>query len=251
MYSDETIDGVLREFKAGVSFNSIARSTGISRRSLSNWRAGHRPCRQPRGFREPVRPEDVVRWAPKEYSYLLGLYLGDGHLVEFQRDCWALRVACDAAYPLIVEEARSAMLACRRRGKASVRKVPDSNCLIVVSYSKAWPGLFPQHGRGRKHDRPIYLAPWQAELTKVYARELVRGLIHSDGCRFTAKQLMGTRVYEYDRYSFVNHSEDILRIVSQHLDLLGIEWTRSNWKTIQVARREAVARLDTFVGPKR
>jgi hypothetical protein len=24
-----------------------------------------------------------------------------------------------------------------------------------------WPEVFPQHGRGRKHERPIVLEPWQ------------------------------------------------------------------------------------------
>ncbi len=36
-----------------------------------------------------------------------------------------------------------------------------SNCYSVSAYSRSWPCLFPQHGPGMKHTRPIYLAPWQ------------------------------------------------------------------------------------------
>jgi hypothetical protein len=60
----------------------------------------------------------------------------------------------------------------------------------------------------------------------------------------------GDRWYEYPRYLFVNHSADILRLCGEALDQLGVEWRFSKPTTISVARREAVARLDEFVGPK-
>jgi hypothetical protein len=43
--------------------------------------------------------------------------------------------------------------------------------------------------------------------------------------------------------------EDIKRIFCDHLDLLGIGWTRPNAVSIAVARRADVAALDRFVGP--
>ena len=111
--------------------------------------------------------------------------------------------------------------------------------------------LFPQHGRGRKHERRIVLARWQREITAVHPRELVRGLIHSDGCRFVANQRVGAKTYRYARYSFSNRSEDIKAIFCRHLDLLGIRWTRPNGTDIAIDRRAEVAKLDAFVGPKR
>jgi hypothetical protein len=44
----------------------------------------------------------------------------------------------------------------RRRGGVVVVS-PDAN---------AWPALFPQHGPGQKHTRPIVLASWQAEVIR-------------------------------------------------------------------------------------
>jgi hypothetical protein len=52
------------------------------------------------------------------------------------------------------------------------------------------------------------------------------------------------------RYLFVNQSADIHRLCGQTLDRLGVAWRFSKPTTISVARREAVARLDVFVGPK-
>jgi hypothetical protein len=56
--------------------------------------------------------------------------------------------------------------------------------------------------------------------------------------------------YSYTRHSFSNGSEDIKRPLCDHLDLLGIAWTRPNIWNIAVATQSAVARLDEFVGPK-
>jgi hypothetical protein len=60
----------------------------------------------------------------------------------------------------------------------------------------------------------------------------------------------GEHWYEYPRYLFVNMSQDILELCGQALDRLGVEWRFSKPTTISVAKKEAVALLDAFVGPK-
>jgi hypothetical protein len=123
-----------------------------------------------------------------------------------------------------------------------------------MSYSKHWPCLFPQHGPGLKHNRKIELADWQQVIVNRHPGEFARGLFHSDGWRginrVRGALKEGDRWYEYPRYQFVNQSEDILRLCSEALDVLGVEWRYSKPTTISVAKRDAVARLDEFVGPK-
>ena len=58
------------------------------------------------------------------------------------------------------------------------------------------------------------------------------------------------RLYEYPRYFFSNRSPEILAIFTDACDRLGIEWKQNYTWSISVARRESVALLDTFVGPK-
>jgi hypothetical protein len=124
----------------------------------------------------------------------------------------------------------------------------------VKSTSKHWPCLFPQHGPGKKHIRQIELQAWQQMIVTEFPGEFARGLFHSDGYRgvnrVRARLASGDRRYEYPRYLFVNESEDILRLCGQTLDWLGVAWRFSKPNTISVARKEAVARLDEFVGPK-
>jgi hypothetical protein len=97
----------------------------------------------------------------------------------------------------------------------------------------------------------MVLEPWQRLITETHPHELLRGLIHSDGCRFVANQRSRRGAYRsYVRYMFSNRSEDIHSIFCEHADLLGIEWTRPSRRETQIARRESVAMLEEFVGPK-
>ncbi len=127
--------------------------------------------------------------------------------------------------------------------------------MAILASSRLWPLAFPQHGPGRKHHRAIQLEDWQRQITGRHPEALLRGLIHSDGCRTENRfktELPSGRVaeYSYPRYFFSNLSADIRGIFCEHCDLLGIEWTQSNARNISVSRRRSVAILDSFVGPK-
>jgi hypothetical protein len=122
--------------------------------------------------------------------------------------------------------------------------VPGSNVELSV-YSKSLPCLFPQHGRGRKHERPIALEAWQRRLVEKHADQLLRGLIHSDGCRFVNTG----RNWRHPRYSFSNRSDDIRAIFRDACDMVGVRWTTAP-RTVYVSRVADVARLDDFIGPK-
>lgn len=115
----------------------------------------------------------------------------------------------------------------------------------VTSYSKSWPCIFPQHGRGKKHERAIELADFQETAVVRAPGYLLRGLIHSDGCRF---QNTGTN-WSNPRYSFSNRSADIRSIFCDACDRLGLRWTTAP-HTIYVSRKADVARIDEFIGPK-
>jgi hypothetical protein len=49
---------------------------------------------------------------------------------------------------------------------------------------------------------------------------------------------------------FVNESADIRELFCRTCDAIGVEWRQMNRNTISVARRDSVARLDEFIGPK-
>jgi hypothetical protein len=127
-------------------------------------------------------------------------------------------------------------------------------CVEAGSYSRHWPCLFPQHWPGKKHLRKIELQLWQRTPVKDNPGHFAHGLFHSDGYRginrVRAHRADGDHWYEYPRYLFTNESRDILRLCGETLDQLGVAWRFSKRNTISVARRDAVARLDEFVGPE-
>ena len=188
---------------------------------------------------------------PAPYAYLLGLYLGDGNISANRRGVFRLRVTLDLAYPNIVLECANAMDAVMPGQRAGVHVRPHSECVDVSMYSKRWPHLFPQHGAGPKHLRPIVLAPWQQEIVEHEPEALLRGLIHSDGSRSANRVVARGKAYTYPRYVFTNASADIRAICCATCERVGVEWRQMNARNISVARKQSVARLDEFVGPKR
>ena len=95
--------------------------------------------------------------------------------------------------------------------------------------------------------RPRRAIPEQRELVARERHALIRGLIHSDGCRTVAND-RGVRSV---RYHFSNKSEDIKDIYCESLDALGIQWTKPSQREVAVYRKASTALLDEFVGPKR
>lgn len=243
MRTAEEFDSAKRLIASGVNDCAIARMLGIPRTTVRDWRT-----------RPPARPRlvagtpcgvvhDFSALPPTAYSYILGLYLGDGSIARNPR-VWRLRITLDKKYPTIIDRCRRAIeILMPGQPTGTVARV---GCIDVSSYSKHWPCLFPQHGPGKKHTRRIALEPWQQALVDQATEEFIIGLIHSDGCRVVAND-RGVRSI---RYHFSNRSEEILGLFTAALDKLGIPWTRSSKYIVSIYRKAATARLDEFVGPK-
>lgn len=163
-----------------------------------------------------------------------------------------LHVINDARYTALNEHLLLLMATVKPTGKPHTRQVPGA-VITTVSW-KHWPCLLPQHGPGRKHERPIVLENWQADVVSTFPADFLRGLFHSDGCRvanWATRRVAGqTKRYEYGRWQFVNASEDILGLCPWALDLAAVEWRRSAPRVVSVSRRDAVARLDALIGLK-
>lgn len=84
------------------------------------------------------------------YSYLLGLYLGDGHIVSKPKQ-HHLSIFCADAWPGLIDEAETAMR--KVMPLPSVQRRQKNGCAEVKSYTKHWTCMFPQHGPGKKHGR--------------------------------------------------------------------------------------------------
>jgi hypothetical protein len=240
---------------AGMLRREITAELGIGASTLSRWlRAGEDATVSPyrldhTGGLCPQSCPRKVGLDPAAYAYLLGQYLGDGWIGEGKRGVFRCYIYCCAAYPNIIEECAMAM---RTVVPGSVVRQNVTGAVALSVYSKHWPCVFPQHGPGHKHTRQIELEPWQYQIALAdHPQKFIRGLIQSDGCRCMNRvRGQSGRRYVYPRYLFTNASADIRWLFRDACDSLGIEWRRMNARTISIARRESVALLDQFVGPK-
>jgi len=98
MHPQTTVDRARRLSQLGLIDREVAQITGVPIRTIQKWRTGTRrgPCKPRRTDcpRCTGRPLDEPA-----YSYVLGLYLGDGWLTRGRKDVFALNLACCDDWP--------------------------------------------------------------------------------------------------------------------------------------------------------
>lgn len=189
----------------------------------------------------------------RSYAFLLGMYLGDGHISKCGR-VWRFRLFLDYKYQGLIEQCRKSMKIVFKYNKVGEyigkNKVTGQNNYVeLFCHNKNMLDYFPQHGKGKKHNRKIVIHEWQEKILKSFPEEFLRGLLLSDGSRY----LNGDNQV---CYGFNNMSDDIARICREYCDMLDIYYTFRKEKKdkkrniITFYRRDAVAKLDSFVGAK-
>jgi hypothetical protein len=131
----------------------------------------------------------------------------------------------------------------------------NGGCVNVSVYSSHLGCLLPQHGPGKKHERPMELEPWQDEILKAEPWAFIRSCIWTDGCAFVNKtDVHRCEPYEYLSYAFTNMSEGIVDLFVAACARVGV-FTRVTsgrsgiWK-VRINRRASVALMLQHVGLK-
>lgn len=245
----------LRASDQGMPDAENARRHGVAIKTIRRWRQLYQRRGLPRGQAHTTVPCprcDGAALDEASYAELLGWYLGDGHLSRGRRDVLNLHIFNDVRYTRVNAHIADLMRAVKPGGRPHTRRKPG--CVVTTVSWKHWPCLFPQHGPGRKHERPIVLEPWQEALVGRHPADFLRGLFHSDGARvnnWATRVVAGERKrYDYARWMFVNSSDDIIDLCTAALDLVGIAWRRPRVSCVAVSRRADVERLDALIGPK-
>jgi len=169
------------------------------------------------------------------------MYLGDGYIGRARRT-YRLQVSLHERQEHVIARVAQAINVLRPGRPVGFRR--RGPVTIVNAYANSWPVLFPQHGAGRKHQRPIVLEPWQQAIVEQHPVEFLQGCVESDGCRH--RRIVAGR--NYPAYAFTNHSPDILRLFVWACGLLGLRPRRANRVTVSLARRADVATLDRLFG---
>jgi hypothetical protein len=230
----------------GLNDCEVARRLGLPRSTVRDWRRpSYVPKNDagtcPRCWRASRRR---IVFTDEDYAELLGLYLGDGHIVRTGRSD-RFRLFLDTRYSQIISDARSLLRRCFPEGGVGISRSAKGTTTIISLYCTHLACLFPQHGAGRKHNRRIVLEEWQRAIVERKPWPFLRGLIRSDGCVFVNR----TGPYEYVSYDFTNHSADILELFADACELVGVEY-RAYRKRVRIYRRASVALMLEHVGIK-
>jgi predicted transcriptional regulator len=235
--------------------NETARLTGIPQttvkrylsryKTLANFDTEH--LKPPKfstlqDLKDPIVSAQEIHF---HYAYILGIYLGDGHISKSKsHSSERIMIFLDKKYPQIINRCQESLKTIFPSHNVSVINRPT--WVYVSCFSEELPLFFPQHGAGKKHERPIILEAWQQRIVDLFPLEFFRGLYHSDGSR--SRNVVNGK--NYSRYFFCNKSEDIQRLYITAVEKLGLQWTQTNNINFAISRREDVAWLDEHVGAK-
>jgi hypothetical protein len=108
MYPQSTVELARALSSLGALDRENAAICGVSVAAIRHWRRGSR--RPSVRVDRPTCPRCHARALDERaYSYLLGLYLGDGHLTLGQRSVYALSITCCDGWSGVQDQARAAM----------------------------------------------------------------------------------------------------------------------------------------------
>lgn len=245
VHADPIRQVALGLFAAGASDSEVARRLGVPRTTVRDWR-------RPRYLRRSVvgrchrcwRATRPVSFEPADYAELLGLYLGDGSIATLPRT-ERLRIFLDARYATIVDETEVLLRRCFPANRIGRLSRHAGSMVVLWVYHAHLSCLFPQHGAGKKHDRPIVLEGWQDALVAEAPWAFLRGCIRSDGCVFVNR----TGRYEYLSYDFANRSADIRALFTRVCANVGVE-CRPSGERVRIYRRASVELMREHVGIK-
>lgn len=153
----------------------------------------------------------------QQYNYLLGLYLGDGHIIKTPRS-YSLKIYNNSEQDLVIHNTNIALKTIFPHNIIGNYKQPRAKVVECGVFNNNLPIIFPQHSFGKKHDRDVSLVDWQ-EINIDY-KFLGLGLFHSDGSFYENGN-------SYWMYNFTNCSIDIQKIYMKCLDKLNIRYTHS------------------------
>lgn len=249
-YNIKIIENVLSEYEKNKNISHLSKLFNIPRATIKYW-LNH-------NILNSLKTKDIdkeiidsiyehISLNKKDYSFILGLYLGDGCITENGRNnsSYKLRIAQDKKYPKTISLIQNRLSSFF--GKES-KLVSGKGCYHITIYDKYLPIYFPQHGKGFKHDRKIRLNDFQ--LKNIDDVELLKGLWISDGSFYIAK----LSKYKYERYNFTNKSTDLIEIFSGLLDNLGVKHSKrvknnGVW-IIEIQNKKYVSILRDILGIK-
>jgi hypothetical protein len=224
-------ENVKKLIQEGISIREISRRIGVHHSTILYWKR--------KNFEIRKKSFSYKNIDKKSYSYILGLYLGDGYINKTERT-FRIRFSLDTKYQNVVECCKNELTKLFPNNKIN-EILQKKTTTVVYVYSNLIPDMFPQIGKGKKHNRKIKLEKWQTDILDPIF--FLKGLFHSDGSYYYSTK------NDSWYYNFRNYSIDIINLYCKYCDVLDISYTKSK-NTVNHYKKDTVLELNNIFGIK-
>ena len=246
-YNLDIIEDVITNFNIGLNNSQLSKKFNIPRTTIKYWTENKYNNHNHNENLKIKNIDDYLIGKNKCYSYILGIYLGDGCISKAKKS-YKIRIALDEKYYNIIEECEKNFKELFPSSSVGIYKVKNKNMYFVNVYSCNLLELFPQHGDGLKYKRDIKLEKFQYDI--IDDVQLIKGLIHSDGCLYKANN----KGYISFFYNFTNMSKNIIDILCGSLDNININYKINKHKNdvylVNIYKQKDFIKLYSLIGTK-
>ena len=117
----------------------------------------------------------------REWSYIIGIALGDGNLSNPNGRAVRLRITCDARYPRLANEIIKTLRIILPANTVSIVRGSKDTYFNISVYSNKLTEWIPwKVGRGSKIDQDIRVPEW-IRGNRSFTKACLRGLLQTDG----------------------------------------------------------------------
>ncbi len=221
----DRFDYTKRRLIEGASIRQIGRELNVDHSTVSYWIKNDFACEMRSKQLQVEEIHEICNTKSVAYSYILGCYLGDGHISQLPRT-QRLRLFSGTAHPTIVQDQINA-LNILFSNVVNHKESKTSKMEVITVHNTQLDIYFPQHDVGKKHDRDVSLKPWQQTIIDKEPECFIKGLIDTDGCLYDNGRYVkddGEKTY-LPSYQFTNKSKDILKMYTDVLDKFDIHYT--------------------------
>jgi hypothetical protein len=239
-YTKEFIKQVLEENKTQ-SGRSLGRKYGFNHTNIIYWKKIDLEKYKEKEKDGSFTLSEFLISKSISYSYILGLYLGDGYINPVN-NTYLLKITMDSKYQLLNDYVLKQLHILFPTNSVNRIKHKHYNMDILSVYNPYLDILFPHLGKGLKYKRKIELQDWQKDLLNPVA--FIQGLIHSDGCFYI-------HYNKYPAFCFSNMSTDIKQLFINAINSIDIKPTYKdiNKKNIYIYGKHAKKLLE-LIGTK-
>lgn len=230
-YNTEIISKVIEEFNNGKNKTQLSKKYNIPRTTIISWLSNPNIINKNNNLKilnyitdldinnieYAINNNDNIKKILNEkidsYSYILGMYLGDGYVDKMKRT-YRLRIALDSRQDIVENECIKHLKILFPDNNINSRIIKNQNCKTITLYSNLLPYIFPQcRFRGKKHEHDVSLLQYQKN--SINLLPFMKGLFQSDGSFYY-------RNSKYKTYNFSNKSIQIIDMFSECLINLNI-----------------------------